>query len=1167
MLRRSTASDQEIIRQVLSGQRERFAVLVERYLPVLHAFAYVHTGNHADAEDVVQDTFLRAYERLGTLQEGKKLGAWLLGIARNCTQNLGRKQARAPVTGATTSREAVASVADPADRELGELLRQQIMSLDESQREVLLLHYFAGRKTREIAVMLSLSHAAVRKRLQRAREALGERMMRCLKTSLEPETPERERVARVMHAVVAAQASWSPGAGGVVSGIGVMKLVPVILALVMGGVGLLSYFSGWVPTPWAQEAPIVEYPSTPLEPQPLTPDTLDEPSAREADVPGEALAAAIEPNHETEPRRLRVYGTVVDMQGKPASGARVEGHCRVGTPYRNGGESISCHRALCDGSGDFELRVPPLQEDMWGRRGKRIQLQLRAYGEGGCALRDINLPPRSPYLLMLQPVGQIAGVVVNAADQPIAGARVSVCVRQHAAGAAEVGYPDAVLTDANGAFAFPDLWEGRWQFRVTASGYAPKTTGAVATDGRPVRIVLATGGAVEGHIVEAGSIRPVPGVAVDIWSVGPREPLTGMHASTRTNYQGAFDFGGLGPDDYKLGLNESSRLVLVGERPGVHILREETVSGIVMEVGLGAVIEGRVSDAGTHEGVADVAILAATDRESPEARTDSDGAYRLEGVPAGECRVIAMANATGVWTPRAETRLKVELGRRYTGVDLQLDFRYQIAGHVVDQDGNPVPFAAVRIAADGIRRVRRVTTNENGAFVTYYDCARKGVHIEARRSQDLSEPIGPMRLTRRGLHDVTLVLLPGACLSGVVVDRQDRIRDSILVTAVPEHPVSGLPVPDPLEDGNQPFGIGAYSEPLQGMDHVYATASGPAGQFTFRGLLPGVYELAATRSHERLDRKRVERVALGIGETVEDVRLLVDTGGPSGSVEGVIRIGDQPASYVNVLVGDASYTDRHGRYLIEEAPPGEHQLNVMIDFPVNGAGDERMREFTRPELVHVAVGKTTRADWTIPQAQGALEGRVTANGAPVDSAAVWVRHRGLGGMAQIIEVETDAEGNYRVEGVPAGENRVSVTLESANGRNEITRAGTAITETGRTTRLDFDLLLGFVRGEVAGLQPDEIAYVGVVPGQVDLHGLTTDDLLRLREEVVLETTVEGDGPFDLQGGLEPGVYTAFAAAAYAHMDSLEEALPTVRLATELIEVGEEETWVHLSLVE
>ncbi len=76
-------SNAALVKQVLRGRRERFDVLVRRHLNAVYAVAYSFTTNHADAEDVAQDAFLKAYTSLDTLREPAKFEGWLIAIVRN----------------------------------------------------------------------------------------------------------------------------------------------------------------------------------------------------------------------------------------------------------------------------------------------------------------------------------------------------------------------------------------------------------------------------------------------------------------------------------------------------------------------------------------------------------------------------------------------------------------------------------------------------------------------------------------------------------------------------------------------------------------------------------------------------------------------------------------------------------------------------------------------------------------------------------------------------------------------------------------------------------------------------------------------------------------------------------------------------------------------------
>lgn len=87
-------SDKQVVRQVLAGRRDRFGILVERHQALVHAVAFAHTKSLADAEDVVQDAFLKAYESLPTLRDPGRFRPWVATIARRTAFSLLRHRQR-----------------------------------------------------------------------------------------------------------------------------------------------------------------------------------------------------------------------------------------------------------------------------------------------------------------------------------------------------------------------------------------------------------------------------------------------------------------------------------------------------------------------------------------------------------------------------------------------------------------------------------------------------------------------------------------------------------------------------------------------------------------------------------------------------------------------------------------------------------------------------------------------------------------------------------------------------------------------------------------------------------------------------------------------------------------------------------------------------------------
>lgn len=90
------ASEKEIIRRVLAGDREEYRVLMERHLPAVLLMTLRVTGNLQDAEEAAQETFIRAYQQLPAFRGQSSFGTWVFRIAMNTALNLVKRRTRNP---------------------------------------------------------------------------------------------------------------------------------------------------------------------------------------------------------------------------------------------------------------------------------------------------------------------------------------------------------------------------------------------------------------------------------------------------------------------------------------------------------------------------------------------------------------------------------------------------------------------------------------------------------------------------------------------------------------------------------------------------------------------------------------------------------------------------------------------------------------------------------------------------------------------------------------------------------------------------------------------------------------------------------------------------------------------------------------------------------------
>ena len=183
-----------LVAQSRDGDQRAFGELVRRYEGKIFRLAQHVTQNREDAEDVLQETFLKAYEHLDQFQGNSKFYTWIVRIAVNqALMKLRRRKTDKSVsldesidTGEDTIvREIAAWGEDPEQRfsreELGEILDAAVQSLEPPYRSVFVLRDIDELSTEETADVLGLSIPAVKSRLLRARLQLREKLTRHFK--------------------------------------------------------------------------------------------------------------------------------------------------------------------------------------------------------------------------------------------------------------------------------------------------------------------------------------------------------------------------------------------------------------------------------------------------------------------------------------------------------------------------------------------------------------------------------------------------------------------------------------------------------------------------------------------------------------------------------------------------------------------------------------------------------------------------------------------------------------------------------------------------------------------------------------------------------------------------------------------------------------------------
>jgi len=167
------ASDTELIGRVLAGETEAFAGLVTRYRPRLARYAVRMLGDREDAEDALQETFVRAYRSLRRC-EPPRFGPWVFAILVNRCRTLGAQRARRQrVLVADPDSRAGSTAPDPAEQEAWrDAVHWAIGRLGAQHREAFLLKHVEELSYEEMAGVTGASVPALKMRVKRACEQL-----------------------------------------------------------------------------------------------------------------------------------------------------------------------------------------------------------------------------------------------------------------------------------------------------------------------------------------------------------------------------------------------------------------------------------------------------------------------------------------------------------------------------------------------------------------------------------------------------------------------------------------------------------------------------------------------------------------------------------------------------------------------------------------------------------------------------------------------------------------------------------------------------------------------------------------------------------------------------------------------------------------------------------
>jgi len=198
----------ELVEKAQRGDLEAFGRLVERFQDAVFGAAYALVGNFHDAQDLAQESFIRAWSRLDKLRDPDRFPGWLYRITRNCCLDFLRRRetGAVPLSQDNVPASDVPTAPETLEKaEMREAVLDAIRSLSEPNRLATTLFYIDGYTVEEVAQFLEVPPGTVKRRLHDSRQRLKERMVVMVGEELNARKPGPELEGKVREAIALQQ--------------------------------------------------------------------------------------------------------------------------------------------------------------------------------------------------------------------------------------------------------------------------------------------------------------------------------------------------------------------------------------------------------------------------------------------------------------------------------------------------------------------------------------------------------------------------------------------------------------------------------------------------------------------------------------------------------------------------------------------------------------------------------------------------------------------------------------------------------------------------------------------------------------------------------------------------------------------------------------------------
>ncbi len=261
--------DGHIIQKCLDGDAAAFGLLVDKYKGSVYGLAYAKLGDFHDAQDMTQEVFLKAYQKLRTLKRWDKFLSWLYAITSNSCKDFLRSKASRPdgeyVTDQEKERLDKISINSHHEDKLHQTLREALSELPEIHRQVLSLHYLGGLSCREIAQFLGISPHAIAMRLSRARAKLRKEMLTMMHSSFDGQKLHSAFTLNIVEIIRRTQIQPNPQVPVIPIGIAVVSLLTLSMLYLFVSIDQFPAIGKLVGAPILSETRIAEVGEIPVD--------------------------------------------------------------------------------------------------------------------------------------------------------------------------------------------------------------------------------------------------------------------------------------------------------------------------------------------------------------------------------------------------------------------------------------------------------------------------------------------------------------------------------------------------------------------------------------------------------------------------------------------------------------------------------------------------------------------------------------------------------------------------------------------------------------------------------------------------------------------------------------------------------------------------------------